>query len=233
LPVADSGYSYGMLVTSKLEGGRWTPPTPASFSLPRQGDDVPFFAPDGAKLFFLSSRPDAEGHSGGERIWWMDRTEQGWSEPRLIDGGPNTKEMHWQFSVAANGSIYFNSGDPGGHGRGDIYVSRLVEGRYATPENLGGVVNSEYDEEQPFIAPDESYIIFGRYGTPDAIGGVDLYISFRDSEGRWTEPLNMGEPINSRSHEICPIVTHDGEYLFFNSFRSGNADNYCVSGGAP
>ncbi len=222
----ESGYTYGMIVMSRLEDGRWTPPEPAPFSRPRQGDDVPFFAPDGSKLFFLSTRPDRDGNSGGERIWVLDRTDHGWSEPRMIEGGPNELGKHWQFSVAASGAVYFSSGDPGGYGMGDIYVSRPSRGAYATPENLGAVVNTEYGEGAPFIAPDESYLLFMRVGAPDATGRVDLYVSFKDESGRWTAPVNMGARVNTRSNEICPIVSSDGKYLFFNSFRSGNADNY-------
>jgi ankyrin repeat protein len=223
LPVVDAGYSYGLIVTSRLENGRWTLPEPAPFSQPRIGDDVPFFHPDGSKLFFISHR-DGEG----EHIWWVDKTPDGWSEPHRIEGGPNTKGTHWQFSVAADGSIYFNSGDPGGLGAGDLYLSRFANGRYEDPVNIGAPVNSELDESAPFIAPDQSYLLFMRLRAPDAIGFVDLYVSFRNADGSWTEPRNLGSPVNSRSNEICPIVSPDGRYLFFNSFRNGNADNYWV-----
>jgi ankyrin repeat protein len=221
LPVVDAGYSYGMIVTSHLENGRWTQPGPAPFSRPRQGDDVPFFHPDGSKLFFLSSRD-----GGGEHIWWVDRTTAGWSAPHRIEGGPNTKGTHWQFSVAADGSIYFNSGDPGGLGAGDLYVSRFADGHYQPPVSLGAPVNSEFDESAPFIAPDQRYLLFMRARAPDNLGFVDLYVSFRNPGGSWTPPRNLGPGVNSPSNEICPIVSPDGRYLFFNSFRNGNADNY-------
>lgn len=221
LPVTEPGYSYGLILTSRLENGRWTLPAQATFSRPRIGDDVPFFHPDGSKLFFISSRD-----GDGERIWWVDRTVDGWSEPHRIEGGPNSKGTHWQFSVAADGSIYFNSGDPGGVGAGDLYVSRYVDGVYAEPVPLGTPVNSEIDESSPFIAPDQSYLLFVRVGATDAIGRVDLYVSFRNADGTWTTPRNMGSPVNTPSQEICPMVSPDGRYLFFNSYRSGNADNY-------
>jgi hypothetical protein len=185
------------------------------------GDDVPFFHPDGSKLFFLSHRGE-----GGERIWWVDRTADGWSEPQLVDDGPNTMSKHWQFSVAANGSIYFNSGDPGGLGAGDLYVSRFVDGRYTEPVNLGAPVNSELSEDRPFIAPAESYLLFVRLTPPDGLGLTDLYVSFRRDDGTWTPPRNMGPRVNSPANEGCPIVAPDGRYLFFNSHRNGNADNY-------
>lgn len=226
LPEVEPGYSYSRIVTAKLEDGRWTEPVQAPFSRERIGDDVPFFHPDGSKLFFISAR---DGH--GEHIWWVDRTADGWSEPHRIEGGPNSKDTHWQFSVAVNGSIYFNSGDPGGAGAGDLYVSRLVDGRYAEPVSLGPPVNSEIDESSPFIAPDESYLIFVRVGAEDAIGRVDLYISFRNADGTWTTPRNMGPGVNTPSQEICPMVSADGRYLFFNSYRNGNADNYWMDAG--
>ena len=219
LPVVDAGYSYGMIVTSRVENGRWTPPRPAPFSRPRIGDDVPFFHPDGSKLFFISGRD-----GGRESIWWVDRTPSGWSEPRRIEGGPNSKGMHWQFSVAADGSIYFNSADPGGAGRGDLYVSRFADGRYQDPVSVGAPVNSEFEEVAPFIAPDQSYLLFTRGGAPGNAGYLDLYVSVRNADGTWSAPRNLGLPVNTEANEICPIVSPDGRYLFFNS----EADNYWV-----
>jgi hypothetical protein len=223
-PIVDEPYTHGLIMTSRIENGRWTVPAPAPFSERRVGDDVPFFHPDGSKLFFLSRRG-----RGGERIWWVDRAADGWSEPQLIDDGPNTLSTHWQFSVAANGSIYLSSGDPGGLGAGDLYVSRFVGDRHIEPVNLGAPVNSELSEERPFIAPDESYILFVRLAPPDGFGRTDLYVSFRNDDGTWTQPRNMGSRVNSPANEGCPIVSPDGRFLFFNSHRNGNADNYWMA----
>lgn len=224
-----TGYSYGRILTSRLEDGYWTTPRMADFSGIKRGDDVPFIAPDGKRLYFLSRRPhEPGGEPTGEMIWYVDRTADDWSEPRPIEGGPSTMSTHWQFSVAANGNIYFNSGDPGGYGRGDLYVSRLVDGSYQTPENLGDVVNSEHEEFSPFIAPDESYLIITKMGQPDSLGGADLYISFRSLDGNWMTPLNMGGTVNSRAMDICPQVTRDGRYLMLNSSRAGEDSNFWV-----
>ncbi len=222
LPQVGPGYVEGMILTSRVVDGRWTAPVRASFSRLGAGDDVPFFKPDGSRLFFLSTRD-----STGERIWWVDRTAAGWSEPRRIEGGPNTMDTHWEFSVAPDGSIYFQSGDPGGLGRGDLYVARLAGGTYQPPQNLGAPVNSDLDESAPFIAPDGSYLLFMRLGDRQ----VDLYVSFRNPDGTWAAPRNMGPRVNTDAHEICPIVTPDGRYLFFNSARSGNDDNYWMDAG--
>jgi hypothetical protein len=233
IEVQETGYSQGLILVSRIEDGLWTEPSPAPFSQLGLGDDVPIFSVDGERLFYLSGRSARGEEEGqGERIWYIDRTANGWSEPRIVVGGPNTLELHWEFSVAADGSLYVPS-------RGDLYVSRLVDGRYAEPESLGAPVNSDSGEGMPFIARDGSYLLFARFGHPENIGFADLWISFRDggaggaggddagSASDWTEPVNLGAPINDVAG-ICPIVSADGQYLFFNG---GSDDNYWVDAG--
>jgi ankyrin repeat protein len=221
IAIQETGYSDGLMLFSHIENGQWTEPAPASFSHLGLSDDVPFYLPRGERLYFLSVRRTPGEESGqGERIWYVDRTPSGWSEPRIVEGGPNTLDLHWEFSVAADTSIYVAS-------RGDLYVSRYVSGRYAEPESLGTRVNSDADESMPFIAPDESYLLFTRFRHPDNLGFSDLWISFPDELGEWTEPVNLGERINSVAG-ICPIVSPDGRYLFF---QSGADDNYWVDAG--
>jgi len=225
--IQETGYSEGLILTTRIEDGRWTEPSPAPFSHVGWGDDVPIFSVDGERLYFLSGRPATGEEEGrGERIWYVDRTGDGWSEPRIIEGGPNTLELHWEFSVASDGSLYVPS-------RGDLYVSRSVDGRWAEPQSLGTPVNSEADEGMPFVAPDGSYLLFARFGHPENLDFADLWISFREEEGDgdedgraggWTEPLHLGDSINAVAG-ICPIISPDGRYLFFNS---GNDDNYWV-----
>ena len=152
-----------------------------------------------------------------ERIWYVDREPNGWSEPQMIDGGPNTLDLHWEFSVAADGSIYVGS-------RGDVYLSRYVNGHYAEPAPLGRQVNSDAQESMPFIARDGSYLLFARFGHPDNHDFMDVWISYADEHGAWMAPVNLGERINSVAG-ICPVVSPDGRYLFFNG---GNNDNYWV-----
>jgi ankyrin repeat protein len=229
----ETGYSQSRILTSGLENGEWTPPEFAPFSPSwRTSDDVPFFHPLGKTLYFNSSRPDqGEDDEFRERLWMVRKTPEGWGEPELVQGGPNTMGLHWQFSVAASGNLYFGSGDPGGEGNGDLYVSRFVGGAYQVPEDLGPLVNSPADENSPFIAPDESYLIFTGMDRPDSMGGTDLYISFRTGNGGWTDPLNLGPPVNTPSNDMCPMVSADGRFLFWNSHAGGNADVYWVDAG--
>ena len=109
-----------------------------------------------------------------------------------------------------------------------ITVSKRKNGRYSAPENLGSAVNSEKNDWDAVIAPDESFIIFSSQDRADSFGQQDLYISFRKEEGGWTVAKNMGQSVNSPSDEICPSLSLDGKHLFFTSRRRGKADIFWI-----
>ena len=86
--------------------------------------------------------------------------------------------------------------------------------------NLGSTLNApETHETTPYISPDGRYMIYGVRGRPDSFGDLDLYITVRDSSGQWSAPRNLGAGVNSSAGELCPIVSHDGKYLYFTSTR--------------
>jgi ankyrin repeat protein len=216
-------YSTGGILMSERINGRWTAPRFASFAGDEEGD-VPFFAPDGKRVYFMSSMPPPDDpKSERERIWYADRTKERWSEPKLVDATVNDYPHHWHFSVDADHTIYFRSSVPDGLGEGDIYCAKRVDGRWQKPKNLGPPVNSDKDEGMPNVSPDGSYLLFSRT--------YDLYISYRDKDGGWTEPQNLGKPINTPYIEICPMVSPDGKYLFFLSQRGGTSHIWWVEAG--
>ena len=210
LALPDSGYVRGTILTSRLADGRWTPPAPASFVDEEARGDVPFVAPDGRRLFFLSTRPLAAGTAGGkENVWVVDREGDGWGEPRPLPPCVNDMHHHWQISVATNGNLYFSSNRsaPGTQG---VYVSRQVDGEYTEPEFLGIPGGS------PFIAPDESYLI------TEIHHGRDNVLRVRRDDGTWSDPVSVRE-----FHSVagpCPRVSPDGRAYFV----LGDAD-YWVS----
>jgi len=214
-------YSRGGLLMMKRVNGRWTPPAWASFSGPNGEDDVPFFSPDGKRIYFISRRPlPGEKEKGNERIWYADRTPDGWSEPRPLDPNVNSINKHWEFSLDREGNVYFAGQAPDSLGLQDIYLARFSGGKYEKPVNLGEPINSAAVDDTPFIAPDGSYLVFERQ--------FDLWVSFRGPVGDWSEPVKLGAEVNSPSIELCPIVTADGKYLFFLSQRDGESHAYWV-----
>ncbi len=203
----------------------WTKPEVLPFS-GKFNDADPAFSPDGNRLFFISTRPLHKNEISEKDwdIWYVDRTETSWSEPKNLDKPVNSDQMEVYPSITQDGTLYFSSNREGGKGKGDIYRSMLVNGQYGEPENIGEPINTENSEGDVFIAPDESYIIFGSSGRSDSHGSGDLYISFRKSDGSWTNSKNMGNQINSYAFEYCPTVSPDGKYFFFTSYKKSEQD---------
>jgi Tol biopolymer transport system component len=204
------------IMFSRQENGRWTEPQTAPFS--GRYHDFDFnFSPDGASLFFTSNRPlmKDEAPQNQYDIWVVHRTEAGWSEPINIGLPVNTEQNEVYPSVSKNGNLYFFRDIRGGTATAaDIYCSKFVDGHYTTPEKLGDEINSEFPDIDPFIAPDESYLIFHSF-RQDGFGRADLYISFRKNDGNWIRALNMGDKINTAGGDISGRVSPDGKYFFF------------------
>ncbi len=202
-----NGYS---ILFSKLENGFWTKPDYVSFSGKNEVmffDDVPFVSPDNKKLFFTSKRPldSQSANSNKENIWFVERTPSGWSQPNPVGAEVNALGLHWQVSVSNSGTLFFSGSDQTSFGNSDIYYSRFQNGQYTKPVNLGSVINTAEGESMPYIAPDESYLIFYRV----VLQRPYLYISFKSKAGEWLQPKKVELPAYN-----CGIVSPDGKYFF-------------------
>jgi hypothetical protein len=227
-----SGFS--VIMQSKLEDGRWTKPEIAPFSQdPRFFNLEPHISPDGQRFFFLSTRPiggaepnEADiGRWVNEDIWVMDRTDDGWSEPYNLGPPVNTEGAEFFPSVTRDGTLYFTRTEAGST-ESYIYRSRFVDGQYAEPERLAPQVNSTASQFNAFVAPDESYLIVPTDRRDDSSGSSDYYVIFRNEDDTWTEPVNMGEVVNTTFAEFSPYVSPDGEYFFFMSTRRIGRDEW-------
>ncbi|MCP5108170.1 MAG: hypothetical protein GY950_32585, partial [bacterium] len=218
------GKGYTIMVM-KEESEGWTKPRAAPFSGDYSEVDM-FITHDGKQLFFISKRPLKKNGppSRGYQVWMMKRRDRGWGEPEYLGPQVNPGPRQLYPTVTTDGTIYFNSGIKG-YGKGDFFKSRYSDGKYTDPENLGDAVNTEYDETDAFVAPDESYVVFTSVERPDGFGSGDFYVSFRKGDA-WTKAQNMGKKINTSSSEFCPMVSPDGKYFFFTSRRKGSDDIY-------
>jgi ankyrin repeat protein len=220
--VQDAGYSHCEVMTSRVEDGRWTAPEPAFFAPDTQNRaDVPFCSPDGRRIYFLSRRPlEPGGRSGKERVWFVEKTEEGWTDPRAISDAVNKLDIHWQISVTRDYTLYFSSGELG------ICRSACVNGEYGPPEPVGNAAGDDFSGGSPYIAPDESYLLFNakRAENPGHRGG--LFVTFKDGKGEWTKPVYAGNHLFSDAGSICHQVSHDGKYLFLLSARNGRSNVY-------
>jgi len=210
-------FSFWTMVVSRFERGAWQSPTLVPWS-GRYRDADPFITADGQRFFFISDRPVDGKPREDLDVWMMQREGEAWGSPQHLDAPVNSSGNEWFPTLASDGTLYFGSDREGGLGRTDIYRCRFVDGKYLPAENLGEAVNSKFDEFEPMIAPDQSYLIFMASGRPEGKGSGDLYVSlFRD--GKWQPARNLGEPINSRALEISPKASPDGRWFFFTSSR--------------
>jgi len=204
----------GRIIFMKVADSQWLAPETAPFSEEFKNQN-PFLSLDGERLFFKSYRPiDADVYRNGA-FWVSQRTPEGWSTPKPLGASVNFGSMGQQITESMNRNLYFASVRPGGKGHWDIYRVSYDSNSYSEAENLGDAINTEFADGSPYIAPDESYLIFSSGFRPDGYGGSDLYISFSKAGKAWTKAVNLGAAINTAGHEEFPIVTPDGKYLFF------------------
>ncbi len=159
-----------------------------------------------------------EDGKGGCDIYYSARSERGWKKGINIGGPVNTRYWESQPSLSSDGSmLFFVSNRPGGYGGMDIWVSRQVkDGRWSEPLNLGNVINTPGDEMSPFIHFDGKTLYFSSNGRP-CMGGFDIFMSRMKPDSTWTEPENLGYPINTQTDEIGMIISSSGKLAYFSS----------------
>jgi tetratricopeptide (TPR) repeat protein len=138
-----------------------------------------------------------------------------------VDTTMNTEfwETHATFSADGN-TIYFTSDRDGGYGGRDIYYMTKIDEKWSAPVNIGAPINSEFDEDGPFLSFDGKIMYFASNGL-NSYGGFDLFYCKRDALGNWSAPINMGAPYNTTYDDVFISTTIDGKTQYFSSNREG------------
>jgi len=175
-------------------------------SVVKEGVSEPSISPDGMTIFSQNR--------------YMERTKNSWSELKSLPA-PLGELLIMRLSASSNGTYYFDTYTK----KQDtpLRYSRLIDGKYEQPKSLGQQFGIGRYNAHPFIAPDESYIIFDSQ-REGGYGRSDIYISFRDIDGSWGPVINMGDKINTTNGENYPSVSPDGKFIFFDR-RSGKRIN--------
>lgn len=213
------GLFWTIMVSTRV-GMVWSAPEVAPFS-GKWLDTDPFVSPDGRRLYFVSNRPmdgdSASPPSPTFNIWYVERAKGGnWLQPINVGSPINGHGSVWFPAVTRDGTLYFHAhGRDGGKGSSDIFYARWAGDHYADPVPVD--FNTAASEQEPYVSPDESYMIFvsDRKG---GFGGGDLYISFRSGQ-HWSAPVNLGQAVNSSATDMAPSVSPDGTRLYFTSVR--------------
>ena len=209
------------LYYAKREAQAWQPRV--AFGSPIRtsyNEGAQCISPDGFYLLYTMCNTDYG--MGRCDLYWSKKIGDKWSRPRNFGAPVNTSEWESQPSMASDGkTIYFVSARPGGFGGMDIWKTTMTaEGAFTAPENLGAVINTPGDDAAPFIHSDGRTLYFASNGRV-GMGGYDLYYSTLQPDGTWSEPQNLGYPINTAADEINIFINAAGTMAYMASDKDG------------
>ncbi|MHC4370163.1 MAG: tetratricopeptide repeat protein, partial [Planctomycetota bacterium] len=182
---------------------------------------------DALTLVFSSGRPVS---FGSHDLWMSTRptTSEPWEEPVNLGENINTSEAEMNPALSPDGlRLYYSSSldGPGRVGGSDIWVTEreTISDVWNEPTSLGSPVNSSNDEYAPCISGDELELFFASFRRLGGFGKIDIWVSTRQTkEDPWSEPVNLGPPVNTRHNENFPALSADGLTLFFSSGLFGD-----------
>ncbi len=201
------------IVVSYFRNGEWQPAQSVSSRINTPlNEGACSVSADGRIMIFTSC--DKRDSYGSCDLYITKKVGDIWSRPKNLGKTVNSRYWESQPSLSADGkTLYFSSNRVGGMGGRDLWVSKNIDGKWTLPVNLGRKINSAKDETTPFIHPDGETLYFSANGYV-GMGGYDLYKSTRN-DSAWTEPYNLGYPINTYKDEVAIVIASDGSTSFY------------------
>ena len=191
-------------------------------------DSGPSISSDGLSLYFTSFLP---GGQGEDDLWVTKRTAvfDTWGSPVNLGSTVNGPTWDYDPSISVDGlELYFTSNRPGGYGDTDIWVTTraTTEDEWGEPVNIGMVVNTAIFSQAPSISSD-GLALFFESNRPGGVRHSDIWMTKRTTQNDpWTEPVNLGPPVNTTGYEKMPDISADGRTLYFGSDRSGGVSKW-------
>ena len=205
--------------------GEWNEPVILDFCEPNKNEATVAVSSDERRVYIFK---DSEGNGD---IFYSDFSSNRFQKVQHLDNANvNSKSWDPHVTVTPDGQqMYFSSDREGGYGGRDIYrVVKLPNGEWSEPMNLGAKINGPWDEDAPFIAVDNKTLYFASNGEK-SMGGFDIFITVRDDNNVWSNPINLGVPLNSTGDDLYYTTTMDGLTGYLTSFRKngvGEKDIY-------
>ena len=214
---------YEDIYYSSQKNGEWTTPVKLDDNINTDDHDACIgVSSDGQQLFIYKSRRSSNSVAGD--IWVSNLDGDEWSTPEKLGSNINTKGWEPSAAISHDGKkLFFTSNREGGYGGTDIYESDMQEnGEWGEAYNLGPTINTEFDEDAPFIHADNKTLFFSSNG-PKSMGGFDIFLSTLDFNTKtWSEPQNIGYPINTASHDIYMVWNAARTRAYFATYREGS-----------
>lgn len=204
---------------SKKSGNSWEKPIQMKAGINTETNDAcAGLSPDGQLLFIFRTNPDLFSGSLYECRMGLDE----WETPKKLPENINSGFVETSASISANDKIiYFSSNRDGGFGGKDIYkVERLPNGTWGKAQNLGPTINTEHDEDAPFIHSDGKTLYFSSTGHQN-MGGYDIFKTKIGDDNEWSNPENIGYPINTVTDDIFFVIAADGKTGYYSSSQQG------------
>lgn len=224
----DGGKYFEDIYITNLVGGKWTDAENIGNPINTNGNEATVgITIDGQNILIYKD------DNGDGNIYKTHLNGDTWTSPEKLNSSINSK--YWEPSAFINAdgnTMYFTSNRPGGFGGRDIYKSELTDkGDWGKAVNLGQSINTEFDEDAPFLHPDGITLFFSSTGHK-TMGGFDIFYSTLSNNGTWQSPVNVGFPVNSPDDDIFYVVSPDKTKAYYSSFKEGGIgekDNYKIT----
>ena len=225
--VEGRSYQQEGLFLAHAADGKWFPATQLHIH-PDMDEQMgaAYLSCKGDELFFTVCGMDR--HNSGCDLYRTTRDARSdiWDEPQNLGDAVNHPSWDSQPCLSLDGTELFFASRRNGHA--DLYhCYRDENGHWSEPVNLGSTINTKGAEMAPFIHPDGKTLYFSS-DTHTGMGGYDLFMSRRNKEGEWSEPVNLGYPINTPGDEINFVVAADGHTALISSIREGGYGGYDI-----
>lgn len=217
-PDSQGEYYEDIMVSYKV-GSEWLEPESIGDNINTVGHDASIaLSADGQKLFIYKSTKKDNGD-----IYLSNLNGDVWERAEKLKGEVNTEAWEGSASLASNGKVlYFSSNREGGFGGRDIYSAELQpDDSWGNVKNLGPVINTKYDDDAPFIHPDNRTMYYSSKGH-NSMGGYDIFYTYLDEDG-WDEPANVGYPVNTMGDDRYYVLSADAKTGYYST--AGRSDN--------
>ena len=234
---APGGRQEEIFVSKKTPNNHWSNSSLVSNAInSKYNEGAPTFSPDGQYIIFVGCETGAKGDYeygdyrkgyGSCDLFYSQNNGTNWSKPVNLGSKINSKHWETQPSFSSDGkTLYFIRGMTYDRQRRnpdnqDIYVTTITEdGQWSKPEKLPPNINSPHREESVQIHPDGKTLYFSSNGHP-GMGGMDLYMSRKLDDNTWSDPINLGYPLNTYKNDISILISPKGDKGYFSSDREG------------
>jgi tetratricopeptide (TPR) repeat protein len=219
---------YNAIMISRLVNGRWSAPVNIIPELESDGElFISCLSADG-RMLFLSKNDNFNSD-----IYSSSFNGSRWEPLVKLNKNINTRGWESHAFISEDGSrLVFSSDKPGGLGGLDLYISKKINGDWGPAVNIGPQINTQFNEDRPFIINNGKILFFSSQGHA-TMGGYDIFRSDLQTNDIWSDPKNIGYPLNTTDDDFFFMPVDNGKAGYYSIYKesegSGNEDIYKIT----